>query len=175
LAFVAVGLVGGAAFVGYEAYMRSSAGVFPIEEASEDLSRPRVLAGYADHIFIGVVEDSGTFVERDAGPERTVFTVRVLQNMKGNLPDVTLVNQLGGTDRYGNTWYIPGAPLIGPGHTYLFATRTATEDRLGETATPRWGHLLADDPGDRQELVEVFERAIQDAIPYPIPNPAARR
>ncbi|MFA5889816.1 MAG: hypothetical protein WDA27_02500 [Actinomycetota bacterium] len=157
----------------YEAYMRSVAATFEIRAFSRDLSDPRRLAGFADDVFVGRVEGEGRFYDLDSTVNRTVFPVRVLEVLKGDVPSADiLVNQVGGEDQYGNVWRIEGVPMLQPSETYLFATRSSGDDFLGETATPGVGHTLLASDDQRRRLVRRFRDAIQSAIPYDVPNPA---
>jgi hypothetical protein len=170
-ALIALALVAVGGNVAYVSYMKATAKGYAIDGFADDLSDPRRLAGFADNVFLGEVVSDGVFARRNDGPHRTIFEVQVLESIKGALSGRILVNQVGGTDGYGNTWSLEGVPQLERDGTYLFTTRTEADAYLGETATPRVGHARARGAEQRDELLTRFERAVKDQIPYPVPNP----
>ena len=117
--------------------------------SAAEFQNDRVLASWADHIFVGqVLGEAATNagqaepVGHDGQPLVTGrFEVEVLLNIKGHLERQTIVRQLAGV-RNGTFYYSDGsvtasAPLaqtwnlriadpLQPGATYLFATRIET-------------------------------------------------
>lgn len=99
-----------------------------------DFSDDKILVGASHNIFVGkVIEQIGT-KEQDIGPE-TQFSVEVIENIKGNLKDVVMVDQEGGFKN--GILYVMAdegssdkktSYLLKPGSTYLFATRYNKEE-----------------------------------------------
>lgn len=102
-----------------------------------DFSDDRVLIGASHNIFVGKVIRQVGNKERRLGPE-TQFEVEVVSNIKGDLKDVVIVDQLGG---YKNgALYVTGDVevtsadkkqenyLLVPGSTYLLSTRYSEKE-----------------------------------------------
>ncbi|WP_433661037.1 hypothetical protein ACQPW1_01825 [Nocardia sp. CA-128927] len=93
------------------------------------------VAGWADAIFVGTVEENlHTEASGNALPE-TQFRVSVANELKGDLPAKVVVNQFGGLNHRGEIVVVNNAPLIGPGKTYLFITRYYAEKKWLTIAT----------------------------------------
>jgi hypothetical protein len=82
--------------------------------------------GAADNLFVGTVIKQVSAIPHERKP-RTQFSVNVIYNIKGNLQDETIINQIGGY--LNGVLYVitegdnPEDYLLSPGSTYLFATR----------------------------------------------------
>ncbi|MGM7723723.1 hypothetical protein [Metabacillus sp. Hm71] len=130
-----------------------------------DVSDPRKLVGYADHVFIGkVIEQAGT--KKISGFPETQFNVKVLETIKGDLNGTIIVNQNGGYDGNQLT-VINGDSLIKPGKTYLFATKYL-ESENWHTLVPAYGDVLIENEEKQKELIETYKKAYENQIPYKI-------
>lgn len=135
-----------------------------------DVSDPRHLVGITENVFVGRVSSFNATHYPDLIPE-TLFTVEVVENIKGELKGDVVVNQQGGhwqADENGN----PGAlhlvnedALLIVGQTYLFATLPDAEGRW-HTVVPVYGDIPLKDDNHRAEVTAVFEDALQNQIPY---------
>ncbi len=93
-----------------------------------DFSDNAILMGASHNVFVGkVIAQVGT--NELAGSPTTQFSVEVVNNIKGDLKNTVVVNQLAGYK--GGVLYITdedSGGLLQPGSTYLFATRYRAED-----------------------------------------------
>lgn len=108
-----------------------------------DFSDKRILVGSSNNVFIGkVLQQSGT-KNLSVIPE-TQFSVQVLENIKGSLPEMVTVNQQGGLHEKEGTKslvLLEGDNLLIPGQTYLFATRYLASENW-YTIVPNFGDIL---------------------------------
>lgn len=128
-----------------------------------DVTDDRKLADFADNIFVGeVVARTGQVMDKRI-PE-TQFSVQVLENIKGSLPDLVTVNQEGGRV-WGQPVLIEGDSLVERGKTYLFVTRhSAVEEWY--TLVSVYGRLEISNDSERLQLVERFRVATEEQIPF---------
>ncbi len=86
-----------------------------------------ILMGSSHNVFVGkVIAQVGD--KELAGSPTTQFSVEVISNIKGDLKDTIVVNQLAGY-RDGVLYLMDeDGKLLVPGSTYLFATRYNAED-----------------------------------------------
>jgi hypothetical protein len=135
-----------------------------------DVSDPRQLAGITENVFVGRVVSFNETHYPDLIPE-TLFTVEVLDNIKGELKAEVVVNQQGGhwqADENGNPGELhlvnEDAMLI-VGQTYLFATLPDAEGQW-HTLVPVYGDIPLKDDSHRAEVTAVFEDAVQNQVIY---------
>lgn len=98
-----------------------------------DFSNDKILVGAAHNIFVGkVIKQSG--VSKSSTGVETQFEVEVINNIKGDLKDTVIVNQVGGNDN--GTLYVvgdkddkqnPQSYMLQPGSTYLLTTRYSSK------------------------------------------------
>lgn len=122
-----------------------------------DFSDDRVLVGASDNVFVGeVLEESGT-KDTEIGVE-TQFKVRVLKNIKGELPEEITLDQLGGYSN-GVLHVIDVEPgneeaakeyMLQPGQTYILATRVNKEQN--------W-HTLISYPSAKSRITEIADKS----------------
>ena len=125
----------------------------------------RELVGFADNVFIGkVIAQTGN--ETDDFPQ-TQFSVKVLENIKGNLDGTVTVNQFGGYEYANGEKYLSlmeGDTLLKPGKKYLFATQGSAEGWL--TLAAGYGEIPIKDEADHKKTKERFNKALEEEIPY---------
>lgn len=133
----------------------------------------RQLVGFATNVFVGrVVGKAGAEGAPVSGPRgavipRTQFSVAVLKNIKGNLGGKVTVSQTGGYDKsVGREVRVEGDPLLKPGQVLLFATSYNPEERWYTIAAQPFGTVLIESGQQRTYLVEKFELAREQQIPY---------
>ncbi len=108
----------------------------PVHAAKTSYAHPLYAANYADNailmgashnVFVGkVIAQVGE--NPIAGRPTTQFSVQVIKNIKGDLKDMVVLNQLGGY-RDGILYLMDEeSTMLLPGSTYLFATRYNPED-----------------------------------------------
>ncbi len=146
-----------------------------------DVSDKRKLVGFADNVFVGrVLEQVGTssIPTSDPGPgvPRTQYSVKVLENIEGNLSGTVTVSQEGGY-----ITYVPDSgpkegqrvrelvtfgedPMLEPGQTYLFVTRYDERRDYYQITTPKFGDISINSEQERRALVEAFEEAAANQI-----------
>ena len=129
----------------------------------------RELVGFADNVFIGkVIAQTGN--ETDDFPQ-TQFSVKVLENIKGNLDGTVTVNQFGGYEYANGEKYLSlmeGDTLLNPGKKYLFATKGSAKGWL--TLAAGYGKIPIKDEADHKKTKERFNEALEEEIPY---NPSS--
>lgn len=128
-----------------------------------DVSDPNRLVGWADSVFIGkVVEQSGT--KSLAGLPETQFKVEVMDTIKGDIKGTVIVNQQGGYE--GNELIlVENDPLLENGKSYLFITKYL-KDENWHTLVPVYGDIEITNESQKQELIEKFQKAYQEQIPF---------
>lgn len=149
--------------LGYETYMRATASTYFISADPVRFPDDRALVAYADHVFLGHVTRALGFSPSGTLPQ-TRFEVSVIQQIKGTLPPTVTLTQIGGTDRFGNTWVIKEEPLLALGMVYLFATRTAEDPHFGHRPIPESGRIAAPTHERQQRLVERFARVAAEVL-----------
>lgn len=133
-----------------------------------DLNDDRRLAGVVDNIFVGrVVSQVGTKA-LNTFPE-TQFKVEVLENVKGNLAGIVVVNQQGGF-LSNELVLMEGDKLLEVGKTYLFATKPLASEGW-HTLVPKYGDIPLANEKERTEKITRFKKATEEQIPYKTPGP----
>ncbi len=98
---------------------------------------------------------------------RTQFSVVVLENIKGDLGGEVTVSQTGGYDKsVGREVRIEGDPILKPGQELLFATSYNPEEGWYTIAAQPFGTVPIEDERRRTDLVERFEKAREQQIPF---------
>ncbi len=146
-----------------------------------DVSDKRKLVGFADNVFVGRVlgqVGDSSIPTSDPGPgvPRTQYSVRVLENIEGNLSGTVTVSQEGGY-----VTYVPDSgpkegqrvrelvtfgedPMLEPGQTYLFVTRYDERRDYHQITTPKLGDIPINSEQERGALVEAFEEAAANQL-----------
>jgi hypothetical protein len=144
-----------------------------------DPADTRRLVGFATNVFVGrVVGKIGSEGAALSGPgnesvPRTQFSVKVLENIEGKLSGTVTVSQTGGYDRAKNHMVlVEGDPPLEKGQEYLFATRLDREEGWYAVAAPPFGDVRLRDARHRAEVVEKFEQAHREEIPFRPSAPA---
>ena len=140
-----------------------------IADPAFDVSDERLLVGFADNVFVGrVVEEVGSEV-RASGVNspfmpRTRFSVKVVENVKGNLGGTVTVVQDGAyLPERGCVVLVNYDPLLGPGRTYMFLTGgDGGRDGSQQIVAPGYGDVPVDDRTDRRALVRLYEKAVEE-------------
>jgi len=137
------------------------------------------LVGFATNVFVGrVVEKVGAEGAPLSGPggevvPRTQFSVAVLKNIKGDLGGKVVVSQTGGYDGAGGEEVrVEGDPLLKPGQQRLFVTSYDEQEGWYTIVAQPFGDVRIEDERQRTDLVEKFEQARRDQIPF---DPAGDR
>ena len=98
---------------------------------------------------------------------RTQFSVAVLRNVKGDLGGKVTVSQTGGYDgSMGREVRIEGDPLLEPGQELLFVTSYDQEEGWYTMVAQPFGTVPIEDERQRTKLVERFEQAREQQIPF---------
>ena len=133
----------------------------------------RQLVGFATNVFVGrVVGKVGAEGASLSGPgervmPRTQFSVAVLRNVKGDLGGKVTVSQTGGYDgSMGREVRIEGDPLLEPGQELLFVTSYDQEEGWYTMVAQPFGTVPIEDERQRTNLVERFEQAREQQIPF---------
>ena len=133
----------------------------------------RQLVGSATNVFVGrVIGKVGAEGAPLSGPgervvPRTQFSVVVLENIKGDLGGEVTVSQTGGYDKsVGREVLIEGDPILKPDQELLFATSYNPEEGWYTIAAQPFGTVPIEDERRRTDLVERFEKAREQQIPF---------
>jgi hypothetical protein len=133
----------------------------------------RQLVGFATNVFVGRVtgkvgaEGAPLSGPRDPVMPRTQFSVAVLENIKGDLGGKVTVSQSGGYDKsVGREVRIEGDPLLKPGQELLLVTSCNREGGWYTIAAQPFGTVPIEDERQRTDLVERFEVAREQQIPF---------
>ncbi len=126
-----------------------------------DVTDDRLLVGFADNVFVGrVTKKAGSESSVGSGIPYTMFSVEVLENVKGNLDGASTVAQAGGYDSAaGCVKLMEGDELLKPGQEVLFVTRYDGRNRRHQITTSGYGDLRVGSRPQREALVQRFERA----------------
>jgi hypothetical protein len=130
-----------------------------------DPTDDRELADFATDIFVGrILDQTGAVGAPTSAPGQAVpqsqFAVEVLHVLKGKAGGVVTVNQIGGPDtQAGAIMMMVGDALLRPGTIELFLVVSIPEREWYQIAAAGFGHLPADDPTQRDELIERFTHA----------------
>lgn len=138
----------------------------------DDFTDKRKLVGASHNVFVGKVIEETDQKSLDGTPE-TQFSVKVLQNIKGNLNGNVTVNQQGGFyEKEGKKYLLiyNEDELLVPGETYLFATRYL-ESQDWHTLINKFGDLKIDDEAQKAQLIKEFASAYKyEIIPEALKN-----
>ncbi|HWM91945.1 MAG TPA: hypothetical protein VN493_14360 [Thermoanaerobaculia bacterium] len=137
-----------------------------------DVENPRVLAGFADNIFLGKVMVKQNTVYRKGHRDMpwTPYEVRVTKNIKGELGGAVSVLQEGGySPEDGRTYLVNRDQLLKPGAEYLFVTRADGASNM-HVLVPVYGDIRVKDTRDRRALLEGFTAAVGRQIPFQEPK-----
>jgi hypothetical protein len=130
-----------------------------------DATDDRALADYATDIFIGrVLDQTGAAGAPTSAPDQELpqsqFAVEVLQLLKGRAAGVVTVNQVGGLDQQAHQiMLLEGDALLRPGASELFLVVSVPERGWYQIVAAGYGHLPADDPTQRETLIDRFAQA----------------
>ena len=120
-----------------------------------DLSDRRRLVCFVDHVFVGRVRAAaGTLhdlppaVRKPDDPGFPLYTVEVLESIKGTLPREVIVD-----------W-----PKLELGREYVFATNPSPDGQRQLVVGPEAGILL-DGPPQRAQVIAAFRQAYAHEIP----------
>ena len=179
LAAVLVGFLA-YAFLAREAPDPAATGVINLEvNYAFEPTDEEQLVGFATNVFVGrVVEKVGAEGAPLSGPggevvPRTQFSVAVLKDIKGDLGGEVTVSQTGGYDNAkGRGVRVEGDPLLESGQQRLFVTSYDEREGWHTIVAQPYGDVRIEDERQRTDLVEKFERARQDQIPF---DPAGDR
>lgn len=112
-----------------------------------DVSDQRALAGWADAIFVGTVEQYlSTETPDNGGAPESQYRVSVLETLKGVLPKTLVVNQLGGVAENGDIVVVDDDTKLEAGKTYLLSARIRP-DKGWFTIASQVGAIEITDPG----------------------------
>jgi hypothetical protein len=129
-----------------------------------ELADERRLVGWADDVFqaeVLTVEDAGTTIGADQRP-KSVYTVRVLESIKGGLTGEIAVVQVGGLQD-GQVVIYDEQPLLELGRRYFLATNRIEQ---GHKVVEGFGALPVDDQTEVGAVRERLRSAATDEIPY---------
>ena len=121
-----------------------------------DVSDPRQVAGFADHVFIGTVVDSRT-ASTGQGPPTTRHRARVEHVLKGELGGTVDVYSHGGKTLW-SEWVVSGETALLEGQTFLMAV-TDNGARLLSVGGPSAPQRI-DSVTRRAEVIAYWEDAI---------------
>ena len=132
----------------------------------------RSLAAYATDIYIGrVLDQTGAVGAPTSAPEQELpqsqFAVEVLDVLKGQAEGVVTVNQVGGLDpQAGQTMLLEGDALLRPGASELFLVVFVPERGWYQIVAAGHGHVPADDPDQRETLIDRFTQATNEPVDF---------
>jgi hypothetical protein len=132
----------------------------------------RALAAYATDVFIGRVRDqTGAAGAPTSAPGQELpqsqFAVEVLQLLKGQAAGVVTVNQVGGLDPQAHQiMLLEGDALLRPGDRELFLVVSVPERGWYQIVAGGHGHVAADDPAQRQTLIDRFTQATDEPVDF---------
>ena len=132
----------------------------------------RALAAYATDIFIGrVLGQTGSIGAPTSAPGQELpqsqFAVDVLHVLKGQARGVVTLNQVGGLDQQaGQIMLLEGDALLRPGASELFLVASVPERGWYQIVAAGHGHLPADDPAQRETLIDRFSQAGDERIDF---------
>src|SRR5687768_2461083 len=132
----------------------------------------RELAAYATDIFIGRVRsqtDAAGAPTSAPGQQlpQSQFAVEVLHLLKGQAAGEVTVNQVGGLDPQAHQiMLLEGDALLRPGARELFLVVSVPERGWYQIVAGGHGHLAADDPTQRQTLIDRFAQATDEPVDF---------
>lgn len=129
----------------------------------------RELLGIAHNAFVGkVLSSNGIIYRQTSGPlptEETSFNIEVQYNIKGQLQDTIVVNQMGSFDERTNTYHVmENDQILQLGMTYLFVTRTDQKGR--HLLISKYGDIPLPNEQERERVVKEFEEALKNEISH---------
>jgi hypothetical protein len=125
----------------------------------------RALADYATDIFIGrVLDQTGAVGAPTSAPGQELpqsqFAVQILHVIKGQAGGVVTVNQVGGLDKQSEELMLfEGDAPLRPGASELFLVVSVPERGWYQIVAAGYGHEPADNPAQRQTLIDRFDQA----------------
>jgi len=130
-----------------------------------DVADAKQLVGWADNVFVGRVAGSaGTIYAASALPWN-IYQVKVLENIKGDLPESVRVGQEGGFSIEQNAMLLmDNDKLLAPGKEYLFVTKA--DSRGWHTLVPGYGDIPIGASRQRRAITDKFKEAYAKEIPY---------
>ncbi len=169
------------ALLGVAVGQYASGGPFPLVVGHPlyvtDIHDDQKLAGISHNVWFGQVNAKTSQVEDKDDEPYTLYSVTVLESLKGTLPNRVAVVQYGVDFSNGGKYRVEGDPdLLESGKSYLFVTRTnAAGDE--HTVVPGVGNLPLDvaKGADRSTVLESddanrlrirFQEAIDNQIEY---------
>lgn len=149
----------------WRGYWRHLGGGMVTTSPVTDVSDPRRLAGVTHNIFVGRVIAELGLNDRADIPE-TLFSVEVIENIKGDLASPATVNQQGGSVPGGLApVVVDGDAALVVGKEYLFATRVGGGGAW-HTLVPVYGDVPIGGPDERERIVAAYRQAVADEIPF---------
>jgi hypothetical protein len=121
-----------------------------------DVSDPRQVAGFADHVFVGTVVDSRS-ARTGQGPPMIRHRIRVDQTLKGELGGTVDVHAHGGKTLW-SEWVVSGETALLEGQTFLLAV-TGSGSRLLSVGGPTAPQRI-DSVAHRAEVIAYWQDAI---------------
>src|SRR5215207_9658006 len=177
---LSLGVVSGVA--GWRSHMQQAAGSSAPEVVAHagighpiyafDPGDDRALAAYATDIFIGRVSgQTGAAGAPTSAPGQELpqsqFAVEVLHLLKGQAAGVVTVNQVGGPDPQAHQiMLLEGDALLRPGARELFLVVSVPERGWYQIIAGGHGHVAADDPAQRQTLIDRFTQATDEPVDF---------
>ena len=148
-----------------------------------DIHDDQKLAGLSNNIWFGQVSSKFGQVESKDDEPHSLYTVTVLESLKGTLPDTVTVVQYGVDFSDGTQYRVEGdLDLLEPGRSYLFVTKAAAT--AGQhVVVPGVGNLLLSsveknvgretvlDSDDANRLRMRFQDAIENQVPFEYGDP----
>ncbi|WP_047982125.1 hypothetical protein [Ornithinibacillus contaminans] len=117
-----------------------------------DINDPKAVVEFADNVFIGTVKRTAETIKNNY-PE-TKYEINEIVNIKGNLSESEVINQIGGYE--GNDLFLmEGDELLKENSTYLFATING-EDNNTKTIIPVGGSIVINGEKEREEIKEKY-------------------
>lgn len=115
-----------------------------------DITDQKALAGWADAIFVGTVDQYlSTETPSSGGTPESQYQVSVLETLKGDLPKTVVVNQVGGVAENGDIVVVDDDTKLEAGKTYLLSARIWAE-KGWFTVASQVGAVEITDPGAAQ-------------------------
>ena len=133
-----------------------------------DVSDRRRLVGLVDNVFVGRVIAQGSPLSRTGSDWDvwTPFTVEVKTTIKGAEMQMVAVLQEGGFSEDGSMWTSTAdEEMLEVGRSYMFATQFSVDDGW-HTLVPSYGAVLISSEESEGDLIESFENALRNQIPY---------
>jgi len=133
--------------VGYTRNTNKATNIFSTSLNVFDSENIPALTGFADNVFVAkVISEEGTYYENVTNHPNTIYSLSVIENIKGTLPtdDLIKVYKHGGVNKDGSL-YIPEEDVfVKVGEYYLFITaiQGASTDSEKKIMTMPEGSLL---------------------------------